>query len=430
MRISNVKGSKDFLPDEENIRIYINDILRSTFLEYGYLPIETPILCDYDMLVSKYDENNDLVKEIYKVTDQGNRRLGLRYDLTVPFAKFIALNKNNISIPFKRYEINKVFRDGPIKLGRDREFTQCDADVVGLGGEYIEAECLDLYVNAFNKLDIEIEIKYNSRNLLRGLIKEVGIKEELVGSVVTIIDKMNKMNKDEITNLFLEIGLTKDDVDNLFNAFSLSLSEIKNNYSNTSNNELLKGVDEVSNLSNYLKELNIDSYCSFDSTLARGQDYYTGIIFEVFDKSGYITSSIAAGGRYDKMIGDYIGDGNIYPAVGLSFGLSSIYEIVRNRQSIDINVCDLYIIPINTEINSLKLASSLRREGLRVIVELNKRKVKKALSWASKNKIPYVTVIGEDEVNSKTIKLKNMNKEEEFEVNIDNIEEILKIINV
>ena len=132
MKIQNVKGGYDFLPKEQKIRNYINGVLKETFMEYGYGSIETPILCYLDMLVDKYDENNDLLKEIYKLSDQGGRELGLRYDLTVPFAKFIALNKNNISMPFKRYEIAKVFRDGPVKVGRDREFTQCDADVVGL----------------------------------------------------------------------------------------------------------------------------------------------------------------------------------------------------------------------------------------------------------------------------------------------------------
>ena len=145
MKIQNVKGGYDFLPKEQRIRNYINNVLKKVFEEYGFYSIETPILCYYDMLSDKYDDNNDILKEIYRLKDQGNRDLGLRYDLTVPFAKFIALNKNNLSFPFKRYEISKVFRDGPVKVGRDREFTQCDADVVGIEGQYIEAELLSLF---------------------------------------------------------------------------------------------------------------------------------------------------------------------------------------------------------------------------------------------------------------------------------------------
>ena len=144
MKIQNVKGGYDYLPKEQKIRNYINDTLKEIFESFGYLPIETPILCYYDILADKYDEGNDILKEIYKLNDQGDRRLGLRYDLTVPFAKLIALNKNKINFPFKRYEIAKSFRDGPVKIGRDREFTQCDVDVVGINGQYIEAELMTL----------------------------------------------------------------------------------------------------------------------------------------------------------------------------------------------------------------------------------------------------------------------------------------------
>ena len=201
MKIQNVKGSIDYLPEEQRIRNYIHDKLRETFEEYGYQSIETPILCHYDILSGKYDENNDILKEIYKLQDQGKRNLGLRYDLTVPFAKFIALNKNKIQLPFKRYEIAKVFRDGPVKLGRDREFTQCDADVVGIDGQMIEAECLSLYVSAFQKLNIEIVIQYNSRNLMSGLILESGISDDFISPVITIVDKMNKLSLNDTNTL-------------------------------------------------------------------------------------------------------------------------------------------------------------------------------------------------------------------------------------
>ena len=207
MKIQNVKGGYDFLPKEQRIRNYINNILKETFEKYGYYNVETPILCYYDMLADKYDENNDLLKEIYKLTDQGDRKLGLRYDLTVPFAKFIALNKNNICFPFKRYEIAKVFRDGPVKVGRDREFTQCDADVVGISGELVEAELLSLYISAFKRLGIDIIIKYNNRNLMRGLISEVGIEDSKISSVITIIDKMNKITEAELVKYLVDLGI-------------------------------------------------------------------------------------------------------------------------------------------------------------------------------------------------------------------------------
>ena len=426
MNIKNVKGSRDYLPEEQRIRNYINQKLKETFEEFGYFSIETPILCYYDMLSGKYDENNDLLKEIYKLTDQGKRDLGLRYDLTVPFAKFIALNKNKINLPFKRYEISKVFRDGPIKLGRDREFTQCDVDVVGLSGQMIEAECLNLYVNAFNKLNIDINIKYNSRNLMRGLIINSGISTELINSTITVIDKMDKLSKEEFEDSLLEIGLTKEQITNLLNSFNLSLNTLNEKYINTNIIELKTGLEELNSLDKYIKGLNIEKYCTFTPTLARGQDYYTGNVFEVYEKNNKLSCSIGGGGRYDNMITDYINDGNIYPAVGISFGLSSIYELLKESQMFKNNsLIDLYIIPMDTEIYSLNIASSLRNSGLKVTIEMNKRKIKKCFEWANKNNIPYVTVIGEDEINSNTINIKNMTTGEVKKYKLENINEIV-----
>ena len=327
MKIQNVKGGYDFLPKEQRIRNYINNILKNVFEEYGFNSIETPILCYYDMLADKYDENNDILKEIYRLKDQGNRDLGLRYDLTVPFAKFITLNKNNISFPFKRYEINKVFRDGPVKVGRDREFTQCDADVVGIEGQLIEAELLSLFVLAFKRLNIDIIIKYNSRNLMTGLILECDVNEDLVSSVTTVIDKKDKLSKEEMNNLLTEIGLNKKQITLINKYFNMELFDLINTFKNTKNKKIKIGLEEINNLSNYLKKLDIGDTCYFSTSLARGQNYYTGNVFEVYEKNGKIKGSIGAGGRYDKIIGNFINDGNNYPTVGISFGLSSIYEL-------------------------------------------------------------------------------------------------------
>lgn len=429
MKIINVKGCSDYLPEEERIRIYINNILKETFKEFGYQPIETPILCYYDMLSGKYDEGNDILKEIYKLTDQGKRNLGLRYDLTVPFAKFISLNKNKITFPFKRYEISKVFRDGPIKLGRDREFTQCDVDVVGIKGQLVEAELLSLYVEAFNKLNIDINIKYNSRNILQGLIKLGGIEDNLISSVITIIDKMNKITKDEFKEELSKLGLSTNQIEFLLNSFKLSIKELIGRYQESNVSELKVGIEEIGKLNNYIEELNLDKYCTFDPTLARGQDYYTGNIFEVYEKNGKLTSSIGGGGRYDKMITNFIEDGNEYPAVGISFGLSSIYELLKSREDlINQNNIDLYIIPMNTNTESLKLANKLRHDGLNVIIEMNNKKVGKALTWASKKKIPYSLVLGSDEINSREIEIRDMNNSQNIKMNMDDINKIVETL--
>lgn len=426
-KIQNVKGCFDYLPEQQKIRNYINEKLKETFEEFNFQPIETSILCYYEMLIDKYDETNDLVKEIYKLNDQGKRNLGLRYDLTVPFAKFIALNKNKINLPFKRYEIAKVFRDGPVKVGRDREFTQCDADIVGLSGQMIEAECLNLYVNAFNKLNIDIIIKYNSRNLMQGLILESGIPEEKITKVITIIDKLDKVTKEELIEMLEHLELNKDNINNLLKSFELSLKELNEKYNNTDNDILKKGLEELNNLTEYLNYLEIDKYTKFTPTLARGQDYYTGNVFEVYEKNNKITSSIGGGGRYDKMITEYINDGNDYPAVGISFGLTSIYELLKDKNIVDNNI-ELYIIPMQKELESLKLANELRKRNIKVTVEMNNRKVKKCFEWANKNNISYVIVLGENEINTKKIKLKNMKTSKELELNIKDIDKMSAII--
>ena len=424
MKIENVKGGYDYLPKEQYIRNYINKVLESTFIKYGYKPVETPIITYYDILSDKYDENNDLLKEIYKLTDQGNRKLGLRYDLTVPFAKLISNNKNVLRFPFKRYEIAKVFRDGPIKKGRDREFTQCDVDVVGIEGQLIEAELLTLYVDAFNELGIDIIIKYNSRKLMSGLIKEAGVSDDKISSTITIIDKFNKLSQKEIRDLLLSIGLDNEQIDKLLNYFKLSIEELNNV---NSNNELLnKGLEEINNLTEYIKYLNIDKYVSFDSTLARGQDYYTGNVFEVYEANNKLTSSIGGGGRYDNMITNFINDGNSYPAVGISFGLSSLYELLKDKE-FDNNDY-IYIIPMDTNLYCLKLATLLRNMGYKVEIEPNNRRVKKCIEYADKENIPYIIVVGSDEINTNKFKIRNMKNKEEYTIDLNNIESVKEYI--
>lgn len=429
MKIQNVKGGYDYLPEEQKIRNYINETLKSTFESFGFLPIETPILCYYDILSDKYDEDNDILKEIYSLKDQGGRNLGLRYDLTVPFAKFIALNKNKIKMPFKRFEINKVFRDGPVKVGRDREFTQCDVDVVGLSGEMIEADLLMLYVSAFKKLDIDIIIKFNSRKLMTGLINYVGINDDCMQTVTTYIDKIEKISEEEFRKLLSNLNICEENITNLIKYFKCSLEKLNSRFKLSENTLIREGLDELNELNNYIEYLGIKDKCVFTPSLARGQNYYTGNVFEVYAKESFVTCSIGGGGRYDKMITNFINDGNAYPAVGISFGLTAIYEILKDRPIfVDKSDIDIYIIPMENYKESLSLASELRQMNYKVDIEMKQRKLKKSLDYANKERIPYVIIMGDDEVKEGVINLKDMVNNKRIKINLNNLKDIKKIV--
>lgn len=423
IELKNVKGTYDYLPNEQKIRNFINDTLKDIFEKYGYQPLETPILCYYDLLAGKYDESNDLLNEIYKLTDQGKRNLGLRYDLTVPFAKCITITKD-LRLPFKRYEIGKVFRDGPVKTGRDREFIQCDVDVVGIKGQMIEAELISLFIEGYKRLGIDVIVRYNSRKLMSGLIIEKGIPETLVSNVITIIDKLDKIDEKELLKEFNNINVDSNIALDLLNTFKLNLNELNKIYENTTNKLIKEGLFELNELEFYIREY--EENIKFTATLARGQEYYTGNVFEVYSKNNELSCSLGGGGRYDNMITDFINDGNIYPAVGISFGLSTIFEILKNKLE-NKSLIDIYIIPMNTKKESLTLANKLRSLNYKVDIEMNDRKVKKCFEYANKENIPYVIVLGEDEIKNNYFNIKNMATGEQFKINqINQIKDIIK----
>lgn len=426
IELRNVKGCTDYCPREQFIRNYISDTLKKVFEKYGFKPLQTPTLCYYDLLALKYEEDSEILNEVYKVTDQADRNLALRYDLTVPFAKYIALNQN-IKLPFKRYEIGEVFRNGPVKLGRVREFIQCDVDCVGIEGQLIEAEFVALYVEAYNNLGIDVIIKYNNRKFLSGIIIEAGIPEDLVTETITVIDKFEKLSKPELEKEFAKIGLNNEQMEKLFMYLNMDADQLIN--IENKNEVLAQGIEELNTLKDYIEKLGLIEYVRFAPSLARGQEYYTGTVFEAYVKDGSITSSIGGGGRYDKMITEFIDNGNVYPAVGISFGLNVIYEILKNREQFTENaLTDIFIIPMGTEIECLKIAETLRKAGYKVEVEMKNRKMKKSLEYANDQKIPFVFILGEDELANENITVKNMNAKTQTQVSIINIIEDFKKI--
>ena len=415
MKLMNVKGTYDYMPKDMKIRNNILDVLRKNFEKYGYLPIETPTLNYYELLSYKYSDDAEILSEIYRLKDQGERDLGLRYDLTVPFCKVVGLTKD-LSLPFRRYEIGKVFRNGPVKAGRTREFYQCDVDVVGIDNRFIEAEQILMAINTYKDLGIDIYVKYNNRKLMSGLIQLAGIEDEKRDSVIGIIDKLEKVSRKEIEDMLTDIDIKRENISKLFDLFSKDIIDYEKM---TSENELIsEGVSELLEINDYLTKLNIIDDCKFVPTLARGLSIYTGIVFEFYDKQNRISSALGAGGRYNKIITNFMNNGNSYPAVGLSFGLEPIFVILKQAEE-KMRLVDIYIVPLDTNTEVLKLANKLRKKDYKVLIEMNKKKIAKCFEYAERNNIKYVMIVGENEVNSGIYRIKDMDKKEEYSYEID-----------
>ena len=424
LKIQNLKGTTDYLPEEQVLRDKITNNLKQIFETYGYMPIKTPILNKYDLLSYKYEDDAEILNETYKLTDQAERKLGLRYDLTIPFFFFFALNKD-LRMPFKRYEIGKVFRNGPVKLGRMREFYQCDVDVVGIDSRMIEIEQLIMVKKAFDKLNIDILIKWNNRKLMSGLIKYCNIDDNSIDKVISIIDHMEKVSNRELIAEFEKNNISNDKAIEILDIFKLTLDEYNSKFENTDISLIREGLSEINEINSLIKEFNLSDCTLFSPTLARGLSIYTGIVFEFFDKKLRITSSLGGGGRYDKIITDFIDNGEKYPACGLSFGLEPIYAILKEEISKS-SLIDCLVIPMNQDIEALKLTTKLRENSIKAVLEMNKRKIKKSFEFANKENIKYVIVVGEDEVAQKKYSLKNMETGNQELLSCDEIVDVIK----
>ena len=432
----NVKGTYDYLPEKQMLRERIKNVLQKVFVKYGFSPVETPILCRYELLASKYSEGADILNEMYKLSDQGKRQLGLRYDLTITFSKLISSNQE-ITLPFKRYEIGKVFRDGPVKTGRNREFTQCDVDVVGIKSVMAEAEYMLMTAEAYKNLGLDIEIEFNNRKLLTGIISYVfgNVSDEIMRKIIMIIDKFAKITEEELYETFKELGFTRESVDKLKALLKCDYVTLKDMLSASDDKSIKEGISEINELYEYVVNTEAEKCMKFAPYLARGIDIYTGTVWEVFLKNRKINEhdfnmSIGGGGRYDRIITTFINNGKEYPAVGMSFGLDVIYEIIKLKDGkISKSVVDLFVIPMGTEKQSFTFTSNLRKLGVKTEIEKRAQKLKKSMSYANKMCIPYVVIIGEDEIKKQSVKVKNMETGLSQEFSIDDYDGIKKFIN-
>ena len=445
------KGTRDFSPLEMAKRNYIFNTIRSVYALYGFKQIETPAMENLSTLMGKYGEEGD--KLLFKILNSGDFlhgmtpdevsntstlklaakfcEKGLRYDLTVPFARYVVQHREELNLPFKRYQIQPVWRADRPQRGRYREFYQCDADVVGSDSLLNEVELMQIIDNVFQKFGIRVCIKLNNRKILSGMAEYIGRTDKLT-DITVAIDKLDKIGLDNVKTELAENGLSQDEITRLEPVFAINgdndskLAAIKNLLKD--NETGLKGVEELEFVLNTLHTLPIANAVDFDLTLARGLNYYTGCIFEVKALDVQI-GSITGGGRYDNLTGIFGMPG--LSGVGISFGADRIFDVLNQLELYPKDIASsaqlLFINFGPTELtHCIRLAALTRQAGIRTEVYPDSVKMKKQMSYASNSNIPFVALVGEDEIKNNTISLKNMETGEQKSVTV---EEAISIIN-
>lgn len=434
MKPSLAKGTRDFTAKEISRRRYIINILQNNFELFGFQPLETPSFENLSTLTGKYGEEGDRL--IFKILNSGDyaaktneddwvnknsqklisqiSEKALRYDLTVPFARFVAMNQGQLAFPFKRYQIQPVWRADRPQKGRFREFYQCDADVVGSTSLWQEVELLQLYFKSFRDLKLSVSIHINNRKILSGLADYAGIADKLIDFTVAL-DKLDKIGKDGVVKEMQEKGISNEAIsklDFLFSQSSDALENLLNLKEKFVGNKIgLKGVEELEFVITNALNLGVDSRSLiFDITLARGLDYYTGAIFEV--KADKIAmGSIGGGGRYDNLT-EVFGVKDI-PGIGISFGLDRIYLVMEElgifpEDSVS-NVKYLFAnYGENEAIEALKLISELREKNIAAELYPEAAKLKKQFVFAEKKGIENIVFLGEEEIRDQTVTVKNL----------------------
>ena len=433
------KGTRDFGPGEMKKREYLFKIFKDTFSLYGFNALETPSMENINVLNGKYGEEGD--KLIFRILDSGDfikdvdnieskdsnnlrkeiSKKGLRYDLTVPFARYVSMNRDKITLPFKRYQIQNVWRADRPQKGRFREFYQCDVDYIGTKSIVCEAEIIDLVYSIFEKLKIQdFSVKLNNRKVLFGIVETLSLQDNF-DKICIIIDKIDKIGKDKFIEELKNIDLSKSQIEKLNSVLFFDGSNddkikfLKDFLSKSSTG--LEGINEIENLTKLSKEF------IFDINLARGLSYYTSSIFEVILDEKNI-GSLCGGGRYDDLT-EIFGYKDI-SGIGISFGIERIYEIMKERNLFpdSINKKDTVLVCSMSEKyldDSLRISSILRNNNISTDLYPDNPKLKKQLQYANNNDIPYVIIIGEDEVTSKLYTLKDMETGSQEKLGIDKI---------
>lgn len=432
-------GTRDFGPQEMAKRNYLLDTIKAVYRKYGFEPLETPAMENLSVLMGKYGEEGDQL--LYKILNSGDflgkataedfsrgsqhmlgkvTKKGLRYDLTVPFARYVAMNRGTLSFPFKRYQIQPVWRADRPQKGRYREFFQCDADVIGTSSLLCEAEIVAMLTEVFQKFELQqYVIKINNRKVLAGIAEATGAPGK-EAELCVAIDKLDKIGVERVSQELRGRGFGEQAVNSLQPLFSLQGS---NKEKMALLAQMLKdsetgrdGLAELQTVFNYVELLDMaDGRLEFDATLARGLSYYTGAIFEV-KATGVSIGSISGGGRYDNLTGTFG-----FPdmsGVGISFGIDRIYDVLEELKLFpDEQLFTTQVLFINFDTSSerfcLPLLQRLRARGINAELYPEAAKMKKQMTWANRKQIPFVVLAGENEIAAGKVTLKNMQSGEQ-----------------
>lgn len=432
-----LSGFMELLPKDQVLFEKIKGTLESIYTNYGFYPLDTPVLEDSKILLAK--AGGETEKQIYRF-NKGDSDLTMRFDLTVPLAKYVAKNYSDLVFPFRRYQIGKVYRGERAQKGRFREFYQADIDIIGDGKLNIinDAEIPSIIYTIFKSLGIDnFVIRINNRKVLNGLFDMLGLKDN-AADIMRVIDKIDKIGVENVTSELVEMGVNKDTVDTLLSILTYKgtnsdvaakLSEYKGK------NEVFDaGIEELNQVINYISKFGVpDNYFNIDLTIARGLDYYTGTVYETFIKDHPEYGSVCSGGRYDNLAEYYTKKS--LPGVGISIGLTRLFYVLLENEFLNRsfeNSVEVLVIPFDEDVSyAVDTATKLRNAGIRTQIYLEEGKFKKKLTYGNNLSIPYCILLGEDEVNSGKVSLKNMNEGSQETITLDEaIEKVIAARNI
>lgn len=428
-----LSGFMELLPNEQVLFNQMLDKIRSSYEKFGFLPIDTPVIESSEVLLAK--AGGETEKQLYSFT-KGDSNLTLRFDLTVPLAKYVAEYYNQITFPFRRYQIGKVYRGERAQRGRFREFYQCDIDIIGDSNLNIinDAEIPGVMYETFKSLGLEnFSIHINNRKILNGLFEAANVKEKSV-DIMRTIDKIEKIGKDTVVAIFKDdYNMEEESINTIVSFIEISgttddkLEKLEN--LGIDNELYIKGVQELKEVVKYIRLFNIpDEAFEIDLSIARGLDYYTGTVYETFLNDYKSIGSICSGGRYNDLAGYYT-DKEL-PGVGMSIGLTRLFFILNDIGLIKTDkksISDVLVISMVEDLSkSIEVANKLRNAGINTEIYFDSKKIKAKFKYADRLNIPYVIVIGEDEIKSGLLTIKNMQEGTQEQLEIDKIIEKLK----